>query len=220
MTLWITVILMIILMAFGAFRQILRYRREKQQLILATDYLGTFLTFCNGGGSDAEAYCWLVEQSELLQGILGRIGLMDFRRPFESGYQHNRPVILNFLPDVRAAFQGDIIAQRSFDSTFNAIDGCLRRYIGVQKEKIHREQQRLFNPAVWFGGGIAAILEFVLSIVAEAAGLPLQRRHDIVTGRVFSALSGAVSLITFLSAIITILVSWKEFLAVIWESIS
>ena len=220
MNTWQIILALVVLLFIGGVRQLLALRYCVKQHELACEFLGKFIEWCNGRANDNALYDWILRKSEVLQLALGHSGLMNIRRPFESGYHTNVPILLNSIPEIHHAFhdemfRGNSISQNNLAFSIQSVDGCLRRFIGSQEERIRRERFRLLNPAVWFGGGIAWLMELPLAILSEAGGISSHRRMAIVSSRIFSLFSGLVALASFVATAMAIVLGWETFISII-----
>jgi len=219
---WQIVLALVVLLVIGATKQFIFLRSLAKQHKLAHTFLSKFIEWCNGQGQDHPLYNWILSKSEVVQAALGNSGLMNIRRPFENGYHTNVPILLNSVPEIRNAFHNDLLSENSISQanlafSIQSVDGCLRRHIGSQGEQLHREKLRLFNPLVWFGGGIAWLMELPLTILSEAGGISSQRRIAIISGRLFSLFSGLTALASFITAVMAIVLGWDKFVSVITQ---
>jgi|GEM_PF-1639145 len=220
MSTWYIVLALAALLAIGAVRQYLFLQSLIKRLELMKEFLNKFIEWCNGGGQDQAIYNWLLSKSEVVQIELGTTGLTHYRRPFENAYLTNVPIILNFIPEILKIFHNGMLSFSSFSQEsqifhIQAVDECLRRHIGSREELLENERKRLFNPLVWFGGGIAWLMELPLTILSEAGGISSELRGRIVRGKVFSFFSGIAAVATFFAAIVAIVIGWDKFISII-----
>lgn len=204
----------------GFVRQILILRKKALRLGLATEFLSKFLEWCNGQAADHTLYNWMLSKSGTVQTMLAGAGLIDVRPPFANYILRNHPVILNEIPEIQKEFFDDLrtfnsIARQNLGARIQMADGCLRRFIGSTEEQHRRERARLFNPLVLFCGGVAWLMELPLFILSETKIITTSRRMIIANGRLFSLLSGVVTLATLVATIMTIVMGWDKFAAVV-----
>lgn len=216
MTTWQIILIPVALIVLGLIRQLLILRKKTIRVNLATEFLHTFIEWCEGHARDHSLYNWILHHSETVQTMLASGGLTSLRRPFESGYHTNYPVILNAIPEIRQMFGNDLFCLRENHHTMiQLVDGCLRRFIGRTEEQHRSERTRLFNPLILFCGGVAWLMELPLFILSEANIITTSRRAIIVNARAFSLLSGVVTLVTLVATVMTIIMGWDEFVAVV-----
>ena len=215
MSTWYIGLGVIVMLIVGFIKQFFAIRSHIGQHELVSEFLGKFIDWCNGRGQDYSLYNWLIKKSETVQVALGQTGLMNVRKPFENRYHADMPIILNFIPEIHNEFSNDptyrgSISQSNLSFSIQSVDGCLRRFLGTKATVIGNEQKRLWNPFVWFGGGIRWLLEIPLILLSESGGLSNRRRTAIVKGRIFSFFSGSVSLAAFVGTVMSIILGWDK----------
>ncbi len=86
---------------------------------------------------------------------------------------------------------------------------------GSQEEEFFRQLKRLCNPLVLFGGGIAGLRAIPPIILGEAGVISSEQRINIVSGRSFSFLSGSLAIVSFIAALMGIILNWDKCAAII-----
>jgi hypothetical protein len=193
MTSWHIILIPIGLMITGLVRQLLIVRKKRLRLGLAEEFLRQFIEWFNCNGQDPSIYNWLLNKSETVQTMLGACGLVHLRRPFESGYHPNCPIILNGISEIAREWRNDWRDGQTIQTYAHMVDSSLRRFIGSTEEQYRRERTRLFNPLVLFCGGVAWLMELPLVILSETKIITASRRAIIANGRLFSLASGIVA---------------------------
>ncbi|MBC8217822.1 MAG: hypothetical protein H8E73_05100 [Planctomycetes bacterium] len=215
MSTWIVILVPLGTLLVGFMRQQSILRNKMSRINLATEFLNNFLEWCNSRGQDHSLYNWLLSKSETVQTMLGTRGLIHLRKPFESGYHRNCPIILNAIPEIEREWCNEWRVGRTIQIYGQMVDGCLRRFIGSTEEQLRCERIRLFNPVVLFCGGVAWLMELPLFILSETKIITTTRRALIANGRVFSLLSGLTSLAVLTATIMTIVMGWEKFNAIV-----
>ena len=220
MTTWHIILTLIVLMVIGLIRQRHIVRKKVLRIDLATEFLSKFVEWCNGQAKDHALYNWMLNKSETAQTMLGGGGLIDVRPPCANYIVHNHAVILNEIPEIQKEFFDDLrtfnsIAHKNLATRIQMVDSCLRRFIGTTEEEHRRERTRLFNPLVLFCGGVAWLMELPLFILSETKIITTSRRAIIANGRLFSLLSGIVTLATLVATTMTIVMGWEGFVAIV-----
>lgn len=220
MSTWQIVLIPVGLIVAGFVRQVLILRKKNMRLDLAREFLGQFIEWFNGKGQDHRSYGWMTEQSDTVQAMLGRTGIMAFSDPIRGLRANNWPIVLNALPEINHAFSDrdygwlEPMTRRNLQLA-QYVENALRRFIGSTEEQHRRERTRLFNPLVLFCGGVAWLMELPLFILSETKIITTSRRMIIANGRLFSLLSGVVTLATLVATIMTIVMGWDKFAAVV-----
>ena len=218
---WQIILVLVGLLIAGFVRQRFVLTNIIERLDLVDEFLNRFIEWCNGEAKDQAHYNWMVEKSNIVQDMLGRSGLIDFRPPFANYMHPNYAVILNEIPEIQKEFFDDLrtfnsIAKRNLLAHIRMVDSCLRRFIGSTEEQLKRERARLRNPLVLFCAGAACLMELLLYLLSECKIISTRRRAVIVNGKIFSVLSGLFTLATLIAAIITIVIGWDAF----WKALA
>lgn len=220
MTTWQIILMPIGLIIIGLIRQLLILRKMGLRHDLAREFLGRFIEWVNSRGRNHAEYNWLVEQSETVQEMLGHSGMIAFTDRLRGLQANSWPIVLNALPEMNHAFSDrdygwlEPMVKRNLQMA-QYVENSLRRFIGSIGEQRRRERTRLFNPLVLFCGGVAWLMELPLFILSEAKIITASRRAIIVNGRAFSLLSGIVTLATLFATMMTIVMGWGKFVAVV-----
>lgn len=214
MTTWQIILVCIVLLAAGLVRQVIALRQGQTRIQLTVDFLNRFIEWCNGNGEDHSLYNWMLSKSEMVQGMMGGSGLVNLRRPFESGYHENVPVVLNALLEIEREFRGRRDG-RVIETFSHMVDVCLRRFIGLAEEQHRREMIRTWNPLVLFCGGVSWLMDLPLLILSETKLISARRRDVISEGRVFSVLKAVATLAGLVAAVMSIVMGWDNFWKVV-----
>jgi len=215
MTTWQIILILIILMSIGFLRQLHILRKKVLHLELADEFLREFIEWYNGRAMDNSLYNSILNKSETVQTMLGVCGLVAMRRPFETGYHPNVPLILNAISEIKQESQAHFPHGQAIRIYAQSVDDCLRRFIGSREEECRRERTRLLNPLVLFCGGVAWLMELPLFMLSETKIITPSRRAIIVGGRLFSLVSGIVALAAIVGSIVTIVTGWERFVAIV-----
>lgn len=211
MNIWYCIVVLAILIILGFIHEYLKLKQKANQLELTTVFLSKFIEWVNGNRDNFELYNWLTIKSEIVQRMLGHIGIIAFRAPFGLYTTNNYPVILNAIPEIyregRNSLGGGDIATYA-----QMVDNCLRRFIGLNQEYLDGQRKRLFNPIVLLCSGTAWILEFPIYILSECKIIGETSRLKIINGKVFSFVSGITALLTLFSIIMGIIMGWENFI--------
>lgn len=215
---WQIILIPLCLVIIGFVRQVLILRKKHQRIQLAENFLERFLSWFNDGAKDQGTYNWLIQNSAIVQRLLGAGGIMAFRAPFGMFTSNNYPVILNMIPEIQRELRCNFSSGQTIDIYARTIDECLRRFLGTAEEQYQRDRSRIFNPLALLCGGVAWLMELPLYILNETKVITTGVRTGIVSGRAFSVLSGVVTLATLVATIMSIVMGWDHFVAVLTQS--
>jgi len=212
---WQIILILLLIPLIGFVSEFFRVRREAKHLNLVGEFLEKFINWVNGKGKDYQLYNWLIAKSDSVQTIIGRFGLIHFRAPFNIYSVKNYPVILNGLPEIRKQFHEMFPVGNALSFYIDAVDGCLRRYLGSQEELTKHDIRNLINPVRLFCGGVAWILELPINFLTDCKVISSSRSLRIVNGKLFAIFSGLATLVTIMTGIMAIVMGWDNFISVV-----
>jgi hypothetical protein len=145
---------------------------------------------------------WLTKNVSEMQGNLGSYGVMVYRAPLGAFVANNYQILINTLPK---------FAQNNVDQfEVNSSRDCLLRYAGSMELLERKERGKLKNPLIWFSEGFRQLLALPVYLL-NWFGLLNDRSVRKFTGNlVFKFLSGILSLLSGISALVTIIQGKEE----------
>jgi len=171
-------------------------------------YIGVFTSYMQSRGADNQAYGALIERSLRIQELLGDVGVMAlYVAPFGRHTVRNYPIILNAVPEMHREF-GQSYSGQSHHS--HLVGETLVRFMGWSADQIGDKQRELRNPVVWFREGVATLLLLPVWLLRSLGLLSSSRSGRLAHSAVFRLLTGVVSLLGLLSALITIILGWRQ----------
>jgi hypothetical protein len=190
-----------------------RNSRVVKKIDFAGEYRNKFIEFSNkyfktydrwsrAGDFDGQLYVWLTTNVSKIQGNLGSFGIMDYIAPFQTYRVSNYQIIINTLPKFR---DGTV---KDFD--VNSVDDCLLRYIGYLEEYCQDTQNNLRNPIVWFREGFKEIISIPLFILSSFGIFSRRTVDNIMDSVIFKIFAGLIALVTLVSGLVTIVVSYDQ----------
>lgn len=206
------VVVLVVLIAIGCGGWILLAKRAHEiveRLEFAHEFAHRLNEYVSSGGTNMDSYGWLLHRSPEMQKEMAGHGIMrGFRPPFAKVMYKQYPIILNMLPSLREQFE-DGIGMSLARQYANSLEESLVRYQGALDDRLERARQDLRNPFVAFRQGVQAIVVFPGFLLhwlglGKAPGL-------YGRGAFVRYLTGIVSIIGLLAALITIVVGWSDF---------
>ena len=156
-------------------------------------------------------YEWLMSNSGKVQIILGDAGIISYKDI--SGYYPNYQIVLNFMNEVMSLFSKGLIGTESEKITW--CHNAFLRKMGIYDEYIKKEIKRTFNPLYDLTSGIKVILGIPLDILYSIGLISSKNLTKIKDNVLFKILGGIISLLTFLSTIMSIVLGWNDFVNLI-----
>ena len=190
-----------------------RNSRVVKKIDFAGEYRNKFIEFSNkyfetydrwsrAGDFDGQLYVWLTTNVSKIQGNLGSFGIMDYIAPFQTYRVSNYQIIINTLPKFRD--------ETVIDFDVNSVDDCLLRYIGYLEEYCQDTQNNLRNPIVWFREGFKEIISIPLFILSSFGIFSRRTVDNIMDSVIFKIFAGLIALVTLVSGLVTIVVSYDQ----------
>lgn len=147
---------------------------------------------------------------------------LELGRDSIAGYMHDNLTgttvreyqpLANIVNEMRMAMslgRNSIVLSR-LDQAIGNCDDILRRHVGNLDRMIEDEEKNLHNPFVCFGEGIRAIIRTPGKILVWL-GLLSDNHEQTFYGSIFFKIIGwIVTVIGFISAIMTIVLGWDQF---------
>ena len=156
-------------------------------------------------------YEWLMSNSGKVQIILGDAGIISYKDI--SGYYPNYQIVINFMNEVMSLFSKGLIGTESEKVTW--CHNAFLRKMGIYDEYIKKEIKRTFNPLYDLTSGIKVILGIPLDILYSIGLISSKNLTKIKDNVLFKILGGIISLLTFLSTIMSIVLGWNDFVNLI-----
>lgn len=174
------------------------------------DFSNSFISRVQNSNSfvfDFEAYNWLIMNSVKAQEILQGWGYINYKPAFKSYYINNYPIILNTLPKFRS---NDL---EMFD--LNSVDDSILRCLGDLEVKFIYVSQNFYNPIVLFKEGVKEVLSWPILFLFWFGLLNDRTLDSIKHSGIFSFFAGIISLVAFISGLVTILIGAEESIEII-----
>jgi len=150
-----------------------------------------------------------------MQNDMGSQGILsNYRPPYQNFMFKNYPIILNMIPELRAAFD-DILLSKLAGQYSSALQESIVRHIGSIEDFLDRQRGELKNPIIWTREGVRSLAGIPANFLGWIGLISSSTAWRINSSLIFKIFSGALSLIGFVSAIITIALGWDQFLTLI-----
>jgi hypothetical protein len=202
----------------GLFSLIHQKSLVSEQIMFSKEFMLKLEAYVESWGRDNESYAWLTHRSSKMQKILGVYGVYERYRPPHAEFQfQNYPVILNILPELRRALE-DVVLRRSHLSReyANSLQETILRYVGVLEDRESEFLGFIRNPVIGFREGIRIIVALPLSILGWLGALSDRTVSTLISSQGFGLLTGLISLVSFVSGLMGIMLGWDEFREMLW----
>jgi hypothetical protein len=135
---------------------------------------------------------------------MGGYAKIDYKPEFANYFIHNYDLILNTIPKFG---QGD---HNEFD--IKSVDESLVRYLGYCEELIEENKKQISNPFIWFRDGMHEILSLPIYLFYWFGIIGEKAKFKIKGTYLFRLLSGIISVLYFISSIMTIFLGFDDFI--------
>lgn len=200
----------------GLRKLIVDQRNIKQRQEFAMEFLNQMREYVDSRGKNYEAYTWLIHRSNRMQLQMGSAGICAYRPPFQNYQIRNYPIIINMLPELRREFESRLVSDSPLVGHYvNALQEAIVRYIGTLDDLEEQHSKEIRNPAIWLRGGIRTAIALPITILSWFGLISEGTLRAITRNLLFRALAAIVGVIGFVSAIISIVLGWKPFVALL-----
>lgn len=213
---WYMISLIIIIIIIGFIIIVIDVRKSVNEYNFTNEYYGKFTnlvsdvlkkkTFKN------KEYAWLMSNSDKMQNILGEVGIISY---MERNRMHNNiPILLNVMNEMISYVNDSYVSENDI-KMINWCENAFLRKMGILDEYIKNEPKKSLNPFYDLAKGIKCILGIPIDILYSMGLISYVRKSKIQQNIIFRLLSGLLSLVTIFSTIMSIFVSWDEFVEII-----
>jgi hypothetical protein len=181
-------------------------------------FLDLLKRYWQSRGSNREAFLELVFHSPRLQTDLGPLGIAAVFQPIGARYvMKNYQVIVNELQELKHWIDKDDLFNivRPGQRAAENIQEAIVRYLGVIESWETTYRRTLRNPLALLAEGMRWLVLLPLEFVASIGLLDYAVLAKARGGAFARLLSGAFSLLSVLSSIVTITLGWSPFRALI-----
>jgi hypothetical protein len=201
---------------YGLLKLIIELRKYGIRNEFGVEFLENLKKYWESNGADLEAYGWLIHRSNKMQGEMGGLGVVhNYKPPYQNYMITNYSIILNMIPELRKCLEDDLLSRNLAHQYMSALQESLVRYLGSIEDKQEVITKEIKNPIKWFRDGVRDILALPAYLLGWLGVISETAAKRLVSSLLFSAISGIVALVGFVSAIVTIVIGWDQFLDVV-----
>jgi hypothetical protein len=198
----IAVLTLIGIVLFGFIKLIIGLHRLTEKHKLITEFTKRLIKMANIYFSDNKIsdgdYEWLLANVDEVNNMLGVVGNISYK-PAYANYMHNNyQILINTLPQFKTR-----LGVEHDDISF--IESLLKRFAGVLNKTIQGQRSDLKNPIKWFSEGVSFLLSLPLAFLESIGVLNTSNYSRAKSSRLFKALVGIVSVVSFIDALYAII---------------
>jgi hypothetical protein len=208
------VFLIISIMLMGFIRVIFFVRKIGQQDKFAEEFLEKLTNYVKSRGSDETSYIWMVYNSTKMQRDIGELGILKYKPAGASYFINDYEVIVNSLSELKRHYSDMTYSflPRLANETAEMIRETLIRYLGDLDNSKKELIKKLMNPLYIFQEGIQSILLIPFYLFGIAGLGKVSNIYKLSQNKFFKLISGIVFIITFISAIVSLIAGWPAFI--------
>lgn len=205
----ITVLLAICV--YGFFKISIKLKKQNENLAFAASFLEKLKSYVSSEGRNLDDYGWMIHRSNKMQNQMGSLGILhSYRPPYQNIIYNDYPIILNMLPDLRSSIQEDVLRSVAYQYA-NALQEALVRHIGCIDDNLESYNREIKNPFKWFREGVREIVVLPAYLLSSFGIVSESFVGKLISSVFFKVISGLIALLGFVSAIVTIVIGWEEF---------
>ncbi len=183
------------------------------------EYHNKFVDLINGkmsGSFNQINYTWLMKNVHKMHSELGAIGYVNYVDKLHGVQATNHALLLNFLAEVQQEddIRNPIIAKRMMDSAKTCSDMFIR-HDGDLSEWKEETKKKVCNPFSLFGEGVRYIVHLPINCFYWLDLISLETAVKIKTNMFLKMIEKIFMLLSLLSAVVTIVIGWNEFVVII-----
>lgn len=207
----IIIIVLLAICGYGFVKIGLKLKKQNEKLDFADEFLGKLKSYVDSVGRNLDDYGWMIHRSNKMQNHLGSLGIIhSYKPPYKNIMYSNYPIILNMLPDLRSSIENDILRSVAYQYA-NSLQETLVRHIGRIEDNLEFYKKEIKNPFKWLREGVREIVAVPAYLLSWLGIISESFVRKLISSVFFKAVSGLIALVGFVSAIVTIVIGWEEF---------
>ncbi len=204
--------LILILYEFYKVSKALEELNEEENFSI--EFHNNLITFSQS--NDEQLFIWLLQNSNKLQLYMGQYGIMAEVIPPYANYKiTNYQIIVNGVNELPNEIRmNHLLNNKSYQYTEMMINS-IRRYSGTFSPTRQSLSNARKNPIKLFLRGTKRLISIPFMILNQFEIISNSLYDKIIVNKLFKFCSGIIALLGFLSAIITVVLGWDEFIILI-----
>ena len=169
-----------------------------------------------------ELYQDCIREVDVIQAELGYDGIIaEFIDQLKNMKIKNMQVLVNVFPEMisMASQMDNYIIQVRMNQYFQHCIDSMEKHIGRLSRLDETERKQLWNPIACFGKGMRGVLSFPLDALYWLGLLNARSNRAIQENVIFKLMGKVVTVVGFISSIMSITLGWDEFVKIILEMV-
>lgn len=209
----LTSALVLIPIIIAIISRLLLFKKIRSNLNFTYEFNNNFNDYLESNGRNNNSYIFLVKNSNQMQNLLGNQGYMIMQQPFNRGVINHYAVIINGISQIRSYLSESILRDQAFQLAQYVSDSLIR-VIGDNEKLDSETRTNIKNPFILYKIGWEFIISIPLHILKWFGILSNNIFLLLIHSFIFKILAGVITLIGFISSIMTLILGYEDFL--IW----
>lgn len=218
----IPILFVIGIIILGFIVKMIELRDLNKRINFTSDYHNKFVTLVNEITSkksfNQNLYYELTSDVIAMQAELGADGVYSHVTDNLNGYSaKNYQMLINFLPELRNVLNdySNSIMMIRYDHSAKACDDMFIRHLGTLNRLEENYRKNIFNPFSCFSSAMRFIVSLPILILHWFGFISTEKTRKVKHNWFIRFLGFIITLIGFISAIITICIGWNDFMKII-----
>jgi hypothetical protein len=182
----------------------------------AIQFLEKLREYYQSNGKNGDIYGWLIHRSNKMQSEMGGQGIIrNYRPPAQNYMLNNYPIILNMLPNLHREFQIGLFLGNLPQQYMDSLQESIVRYLGRLDDEKDELRKELKNPIKWFREGVRGVMALPIYLFVWLGFITDNTARRLTLSFLFSVISGLVTLVGFVSGVVSLVVGWDAFIDIV-----
>ncbi len=215
----IPVLIIIGIIILGFIIKLIELSDITERINFTNNYRNKFIELINGiisnNSFNQQLYYELTSDVNSMQYELGSDGIYAYVTDNLKGFStSNYQLLVNFLPEIRDILneQDNMIMMNRYHQSINNCDDMFIRHLGTLRNFEQTKRKNMFNPFSCFSDGIKFIVSLPILLLNWFDFISDENTRKVKHSWLIKFLNFILTLVGFISAIMTIIMRWDDFL--------
>lgn len=225
----IPIFVMLAVIIIGFIARLMNAASLSERRDFTKTFQNTFIELVNSffktGRMPNDLYSKCMHDVDAIQAELGYDGVIASYVDHLHGIKgQNYQLFVNIIPEIREAegMVDNSIMMERVSQLIGTCNDALLRHVGNLDRELNKERKGIFNPFICFREGIRFIIGLPVLILYWSGIISSRTIGAARVSVIFKLISSVITIIGFISSIITILLGWNEVSEIvikIWKSL-
>lgn len=215
----IPVLIVIGIIILGFIMKLIELSDIFKRINFTDNYRNKFINLINeiisNNNFNQQLYYELTSDVNSMQYELGSDGIYAYVADNLKGFStRNYQLLINFLPEVRNILneQDNMVMMNRYHQSINNCDDMFIRHLGTLRGFEQNIRKNMFNPFSCFSDGIKFIVSLPILLLNWFGFISNENTRKAKHSWIVKLLNFIFTLIGFISAVMTIVIGWEDFL--------